>query len=95
MDEKNIPGDIKKDLENACLLHERATSDYTQCMEFSRLMSDVLAGLEDAGCWDMADKVMSVLLDCNPKTGAHCDKATIVAQAVKKLMRLSATQERQ
>jgi hypothetical protein len=82
----NIPEDIRKDLETACRLHERAVSDYEKCIEFSRLMTDILARLEDARCWDLADKVMGVLLDCNPKTGAHCEKATIVAQTMKKLI---------
>ncbi|THB80741.1 MAG: hypothetical protein D3926_05590 [Desulfobacteraceae bacterium] len=82
-----IPDDIVKDLEKACRLHERAVSDYAQCQEFSRLMSDLLARLEDAGQFHLADKVMDILLDCNPKTGAHCDKSSVVAQAVKKLAR--------
>ncbi len=82
---EDVPDDIKKDLKKACILHERAVSDYVQCMEFSRLMSDVLARLEDARCYDTADKVMSILLDCNPKIGAHCDKSTIVAQVTKRL----------
>ena len=55
-------------------------------MEFSRLMSDVLARLEDAKCWDLADKVMGILLDCNPKIGAHCDKSTIVGQVTKRIV---------
>ena len=80
-----IPEDISQDIEKACHLHDRAVADYTRCLEFSALMSDILARLEDAQCWDMADKVMAILLDCNPKTGAHCDKAAIVGQAVKKL----------
>jgi hypothetical protein len=83
---ENLPGDTKTDLKKACLLHERAVSDYAQCMEFSKLMSDVLARLEDANCYKTADKVMSILLDCNPKIGAHCDKATIVARVIKKLV---------
>lgn len=77
--------DIKRDLAKACNLHQRATSDYAQCTEFSRLMSDLLARLEEGGYYKTADQVMRVLLDCNPKTGAHCDKATIVAQVMKKL----------
>lgn len=89
---EEVPDDIKRDLEKACILHERAVSDYAQCMEFSKLMSDVLARLEDAQCWDTADKVMSILLDCNPKIGAHCDKSTIVGQVTKKLRRYSAIQ---
>ena len=83
MNEK-IPDDIKKDLEKVCILHERAASDYDQCMEFSKLMSDILARLEDVQCYQIADKVMSILLNCNPKIGAHCDKSTVVAQATQK-----------
>lgn len=82
-----LPGDIKKDLEKACIMHERATSDYEQCAAFSKLMCDLLSRLEDADCYDTADKVMMVLLDCNPKTGAHCEKATIVRQVIEKLGR--------
>ena len=81
-----LPDDIKRDLEKACALHQRAVSDYTQCEEFSRLMSDLLSRLEDAKCFKTADKVMTILLDCNPKIGAHCEKSTIVSQITKKLM---------
>ena len=48
-------------------------------------MCDLLSRLEDAGCFDIADKVMKVLLDCNPKIGSHCEKATGVSQVMKKL----------
>ena len=80
-----LPEDIEKDLARACSMHQRAVSDYAQCTEFSKLMSDLLTRLEDAGCYKTADRVMGVLLDCNPKTGAHCDKATVVGQVMKKL----------
>jgi len=80
-----LPDDIKEDLKKANALHQRATSDYAQCEEFSKLMCDLLSRLEDVGCYTMADKVMKVLLDCNPKIGAHCEKATIVSQTIKKL----------
>jgi len=80
-----LPDDIQRDLVKACALHQRAVSDYAQCEEFSRLMSNILARLEDAGCFGTADKVMSILLDCNPKIGAHCEKATLVGQVTKKL----------
>jgi len=82
---ESVPDDIKADLKKACLLHERAVSDYAQCMEFSKLMSDLLSRLEDTHCHKEADKVMSILLDCNSKIGAHCDKSTIVTQNIKKL----------
>lgn len=81
---ETIPGDIKKDLEKACALHQRAVSDYAQCSEFSKIMSDLLARLEDADCLKTADKVMTVLLDCNPKEGTHCEKATLVGEKMKK-----------
>ena len=80
-----LPDDIKRDLEKACALHDRAVSDYAKCEEFSRLMSDLLSRLEDVGCFKTADKVMTILLDCNPKIGAHCEKSTIVSQVTKKL----------
>ncbi|MEA3333290.1 MAG: hypothetical protein U9Q58_06820 [Pseudomonadota bacterium] len=75
---EEIPNDIRKDLGKACVLHQRAVSDYEKCVEFSKIMSDLLSRLEDADCFKTADKVMTVLLDCNPKAGAHCDKANLV-----------------
>ncbi len=81
---EKIPDDIKKDLEKAADLHQRATSDYAKCLEFSKLMSDLLARLEDAGCHRTADRVMGILLDCQPREGAHCDKSTLVGEKMKK-----------
>lgn len=80
-----LPDDIKRDLAKACSLHQRAVSDYASCNEFSKLLSDLLHRLEDAGCYKTADRVMGVLLDCNPKIGAHCEKASLVGQVMKKL----------
>jgi len=80
---EEIPDDIKRDLEKACALHQRAVSDYEKCMEFSKLMSELLARLEDAGCYRTADKVMGILLECNPKEGAHCDNAIRVGEKMK------------
>lgn len=79
-----LPDDIKKDLEKACALHQRATSDYAKCMEFSKLMSDLLGRLEDAGCYRTADRVMTILLDCQPKEGTHCEKTTLIGERMKK-----------
>ena len=45
----DLPGDIKKVIEKARALHGRASSDYKQCVEFNKLMSDLLARLEDEG----------------------------------------------
>ncbi len=82
---EELPQDIETDLQLACELHLHAVSDYEKCAEFSKLMSNLLSRLEDAKCFDTADRVMSILLDCNPKTGAHCEKATAVSQSTKKL----------
>ncbi|MFC1523359.1 hypothetical protein ACFL6N_01080 [Thermodesulfobacteriota bacterium] len=82
---KELPTDIKQDLERACILHQRASSDYEKCVEFSKLMSDLLARLEDAGQYRLADRVMTILLDCNPKEGSSCEKATVVGDRMKRL----------
>ncbi len=81
---KELPGDIKRDLERACALHKRATSDYQKCLEFSKLMSDLLGRAEDAGCNRLADRIMTILLDCNPKEGSSCEKSTLVGEKMKK-----------
>ena len=82
---ENIPEDIRKDLERAVELHKRTSSDYAKCVEFNRLMSDLLGRLEDAGCYRTADRVMTILLDCNPKEGAQCDKSNRVGERIKKV----------
>jgi hypothetical protein len=79
-----IPEDIEQDLKKACSLHQRTSADYKKCMEFNTLMSDLLRRLEDADCYRTADKVMTILLDCNPREGAHCEKATMVGKKMKK-----------
>lgn len=82
---EEIPEDIKKDLQRAKALHQRAASDYEKCVEFNKLMSDILARLEDARCFRTADRVMGILLDCNPKEGSSCDNAARVGDKIKKL----------
>ncbi len=82
---EQIPNDIIKDLTKARDLHQRAAADYAKCLEFNQTMSSVLARLEDAGCFRSADKVMTILLNCNPKEGTHCDNATLVSEKMKKL----------
>lgn len=81
---QELPDHIQKDLEKACSLHQRATSDYAKCIEFNKLTSDLLARLEDEGFNRLADRVMTILLDCNPKEGSSCDKASITGERVKK-----------
>lgn len=79
-----LPQDIRERLEKAAELHQRATSDYDLCQQFNQLMSALLADLEDAGCYRTADRVMTILIDCNPKQGRSCDKATRIGEKMKK-----------
>lgn len=80
-----IPPELKEKLVKAAQLHQRAAADFEKCQEFNRLMSDLLGRLEDAGCHKTADRVMAILLDCNPKPGSQCDKASRVGDRMKKL----------
>lgn len=80
-----IPEDIRNDLEKACNLHQRASADYQKCLEFNKLMSNILGRLEDADCNRAAGKVMSILLDCNPREGAHCEKSAMISEKMKKI----------
>ena len=82
---ENIPQDIKEELARAASIHQRASSAYEKCQEFNRLLSDLLDRLEDAGCFRTADKVMSILIDCNPRPGCQCDKAARIGDKIKKL----------
>ena len=60
---EELPSDIQQDFNRARELHLRTSSDYAKCVEFNKLMSDLLARLEDCGCYRTADRVMSILLD--------------------------------
>ena len=79
---QKLSDNIQQDLEKACILHKRATSDYEKCVEFNKLMSGLLARLEDEGHYRLADRVMTILLDCVPKEGSSCEKATISGERV-------------
>lgn len=81
---EEIPDEIKKELKRACTLHQRAASDYAKCVEFNKTMSDLLSRLEDTDCFRAANKVMTILLECNPKDGSHCEKATLVGGKMEK-----------
>ena len=84
---QKIPQDIKEDLDKAAILHQRTSSDYEKCLEFNKLMSDLIGRLEDAGCHKTADKVMTILLDCNPKQGAQCEKSARIGDKMKRFAR--------
>ncbi len=81
----NMPDDIKSDLKKAVTLHQRAVSDYAKCLEFNRIMADLLDRLETCDGHKLAGKVMGILIDCNPKEGSHCDQASQIENRMKKL----------
>ena len=83
MTEKNLQPEILKDLEELCELHDRATCDYEKCRKFNGRLADILEKLEDSGNNKMADRIMDVLINCSPKTGSHCEKATLVGEKIK------------
>ncbi|MDF1556196.1 MAG: hypothetical protein P1P84_24210 [Deferrisomatales bacterium] len=81
---EELSEEIRRDLDRARDLHDRAAADYAQCMEFNQLMADLMDRLEDSGCTRRAGQIMSLLLDCSPKDGARCDKSTLVGDRIKK-----------
>ncbi len=86
---------LANDLLKACRLHERAVSDYARCVEFNRLMADLLDRLEDdEDPGGLAEKVMGILINCSPKEGSHCDKASLVENQMKKIAKTISGPER-
>jgi plasmid stability protein len=86
MPKANLPDDLDKDLKHAACLHQRAVSDYEKCLEFNKIMADFLSRLEDCENEKLADKVMSILIECNPKEGSHCEKASQIEKRMEKLL---------
>ena len=80
-----LPADIRDGLDRARQLHDRAASDYTKCLEFNKLMGELLDKLEDAGQAKLADQVMTLLIDCNPKEGSKCEHAERIGKKVGKM----------
>jgi hypothetical protein len=87
MVEKNIPNDIIKDLQAMCRLHEQAVCNHDKCREFSESLSELLVRLEDMKFYRTADRLMSILLNCRPKEASHCEKATLVGQMMKEMVK--------
>ena len=81
----NLTPELKKKFDNAAALHQRAVSDYAKCLEFNRIMANLLNDLEDCGKFKLADKVMGILIECNPKEGSHCEQATQVGNRISSL----------
>lgn len=89
MIEKNIPSNIVKELQSISQLHEQAVCNYDKCREFSESLSELLVRLEDMKLYRMADKLMSILINCKPKAASYCEKATLVGEMMKEVVRES------
>ena len=83
--ETNIPKEIIKDLQSVCQLHEHAVCNHDKCREFSESLSELLVRLEDIKFYQIADRLMSVLLNCKPKEASHCEKANLVGEMMKEI----------
>jgi len=82
---QEIPKDILDDIDRAVTLHDRASSDYKQCLEFNKLLMSILGRLEDAGCYRAADRVMNLVMNCAPKEGSSCEKSSQVGEQIRRL----------
>ncbi|AKB82308.1 hypothetical protein MSBR3_1730 [Methanosarcina barkeri 3] len=82
---ENIPRKIIEDLQTVCQLHDEAVCNHDKCREFSENLSALLIRLEDLKFYRMADRLMSVLLNCKPKEASHCEKANLVGAMMKEI----------
>lgn len=83
----SIPEEIIKDLQSACQLHQQAVCNHDKCREFSEGLSGLLVILEDMKFYRMADRAMSILLNCKPKEASHCEKANLVGEMMKEIVK--------
>ncbi len=82
---ESIPSEIIKDLQSVCQLHEQAVCNHEKCREFSESLSGLLVRLEDLKFYRMADRLMSILINCKPKEASHCEKANLVGEMMKEI----------
>ena len=87
MIEKNIPSEVIQELHSISYLHEQAVSNHDKCREFSENLSELVIRLEDMKLYRMADKLMSVLINCKPKEASHCEKANLVGEMMKDVVK--------
>ncbi len=85
--DKDIPKDLVEELLFICRLHEQTVCDYNKCRELSERLSDLLMTLEDMEFYRLADRLMSILLNCKPKEASHCEKANLVGETMKGITR--------
>ncbi len=84
---ENIPSEIVKDLQSVCQLHEQAICNHDKCREFSESLSDLLVRFEDMTFYRIADRLMNILLNCKPKEASHCEKANLVGEMMKEIVK--------
>lgn len=84
---ENIPREIVKDLQSVCQLHEQAVCNHDKCREFSERLSGLLVRLEDMKFYRIADRLMSILLNRKPKEAFHCEKANLVGEMMKEIVK--------
>jgi hypothetical protein len=84
---ETVPEDILKELQLLCVLHGQAICNHKKCREFSERLSDLLMTLEDMEVYRLADRLMSILLNCKPKEASHCEKANLVGERMKGITR--------
>ena len=83
----SISEEIIKDLQSACQLHQQAVCNHDKCREFSEGLSGLLVRLEDMKFYRMADRAMSILRNCKPKEASHCEKANLVGEMMKEIVK--------
>jgi len=68
-------------------MHQQAVCNHEKCREFSEGLSGLLVILEDMKFYRMADRAMSILLNCKPKEASHCEKANLVGEMMKEIVK--------
>lgn len=84
---EKIPEEIIKDPQSVCQLHQQEVCNQEKCREFSENLSEFLVRLENMKYYRMADRAMSILLNCKPKEFSHCEKANLVGEMMKEIVK--------
>ena len=84
---ESIPSEIIKELQSIYQLHEQAICNHDKCREFSESLSGLLVRFEDMKFYRIADRLMSILLNCKPKEASHCEKANLVGEMMKEIVK--------
>ncbi len=85
--DKNIPNKVIQELQSISYLHEQAVRNHDKCREFGEKLSDFVVRLEDMKLYRISDKLMSILINCKPKEASHCEKANLVGEMMKDVVK--------